>query len=57
MEYRKVCEITPWCCPPGGPGNCIGCGYFIGIETDPCDNEFVEVLCRLDENQDEMEEE
>ena len=57
MEYRKVCEITPWGCPPGGPGNCIGCGYFIGIETDPCDNEFVEVLCRLDENQDEMEEE
>jgi len=56
MEYRKVCEITPWGCPPGGPGSCLGCEYFHGIEVDPEDCEYMEVLCGLEENQEEGEE-
>lgn len=55
MEYRKIFEIIPWCCPSGRPGNCIGCEYFHGTEVDPYDNEYVEVICGLDDTADEME--
>ena len=42
--------LAAWGKDPGGNGNRLAA-------DGESDNEFVEVLCRLDENQDEMEEE